>query len=67
MADGKLRLENCESLLDDSQKSADVVVGAVREGFVQQGFDPESPESHRKIGRSCEAALPFDESTNHSL
>jgi hypothetical protein len=41
MADGELRLENVKSLLDDSQKSTDVMVGAVREGFVQQGFDPE--------------------------
>jgi hypothetical protein len=67
IADGKLRLEDCESLLDESQKSADVMVGAVGEGFVQQGLDPESPESHCKIGRICEAVLPLDQSTNDPL
>jgi hypothetical protein len=67
MADRKLRFENAETLLDDLDECADLVISAFLQTLVQQGCDPESPESPGKAGRTCEAALPLDKSTNHSL
>jgi hypothetical protein len=52
LADGKLGFENVKSVLGKSQQVADLMVGALRQLFVEEGAVPESAEPLGKMGKA---------------